>query len=98
MLLVRLLLCIVLCCTTAAALQAAEPKPLELVKGAKRILFLGDSITAGGRYVAAFDAWVIAQRWEHPPQIINMGLASETVSGLSEDNHAGGKFPRPDLA
>jgi len=30
-------------------------------------------------------------------EIIDLGLASETVSGLSEDGHAGGKFPRPDL-
>jgi lysophospholipase L1-like esterase len=29
--------------------------------------------------------------------IIPLGLASETVSGLSEPGHAGGKFPRPDL-
>lgn len=28
---------------------------------------------------------------------INVGLPSETVSGLSEEGHAGGKFPRPDL-
>jgi lysophospholipase L1-like esterase len=30
--------------------------------------------------------------------VINAGLPSETVSGLSEEGHAGGKFPRPDLA
>jgi hypothetical protein len=30
-------------------------------------------------------------------EVIDMGLPSETVSGLSEDGHAGGKFPRPDL-
>ena len=30
--------------------------------------------------------------------LIDCGLASETVSGLSEEGHAGGKFPRPDLA
>jgi lysophospholipase L1-like esterase len=29
--------------------------------------------------------------------VINVGLSSETVSGLSEKGHAGGKFPRPDL-
>src|SRR5262249_21025713 len=29
--------------------------------------------------------------------IIGLGLASETLSGLSEDGHAGGKFPRPCL-
>ena len=30
-------------------------------------------------------------------KVINCGLPSETVSGLSEPDHAGGKFPRPDL-
>jgi lysophospholipase L1-like esterase len=29
--------------------------------------------------------------------MINLGLPSETVSGLSEPGHAGGSFPRPDL-
>lgn len=28
---------------------------------------------------------------------MNLGLPSETVSGLSEPGHAGGRFPRPDL-
>jgi lysophospholipase L1-like esterase len=30
-------------------------------------------------------------------EFINCGLPSETVSGLSEEGHAGGQFPRPDL-
>jgi lysophospholipase L1-like esterase len=30
-------------------------------------------------------------------EIINVGLPSETVSGLSEPGHADGQFPRPDL-
>ena len=30
-------------------------------------------------------------------EFVNCGLSSETVSGLSEDGHAGGKFPRPDV-
>lgn len=76
---------------------ASADEPLALVKESKRILFLGDSITASGQYVAQFDAWLVAQRWETTPQVINCGLPSETVSGLSEDGHAGGKFPRPDL-
>ena len=69
----------------------------ELLSQSKRVLILGDSITAAGGYVADLDAWIVAQRWKNPPRVINMGLASETVSGLSEEGHAGGKFPRPDL-
>lgn len=34
---------------------------------------------------------------ERKLEIINVGLPSETVSGLSETGHADGKFPRPDL-
>lgn len=71
---------------------------LKLLQNARRVVFLGDSITAGGSYVAFVEAWVVSLRLPHPPEIINMGLASETVSGLSEEGHAGGQFPRPDLA
>src|SRR5687768_16044307 len=75
----------------------ATPTPQALLIGSKRVLFLGDSITASGRYVAALDAWLSAVHREQRPELLNAGLPSETVSGLSEDGHAGGKFPRPDL-
>jgi lysophospholipase L1-like esterase len=89
----------ILALLTIAPARAEEgPPPLKLMKDAQRIVFLGDSITASGGYVAAFDAWLVAQRWERTPTVINMGLPSETVSGLSEEGHAGGAFPRPDLA
>lgn len=79
-------------------LAAAEPAPRRMVTDARRILFLGDSITAAGQYVAYFEAWLATQKLSQPPVVINCGLPSETVSGLSEEGHAGGKFPRPDLA
>ncbi|MDP1795920.1 MAG: SGNH/GDSL hydrolase family protein [Planctomycetaceae bacterium] len=82
----------------ATTLRAVEPSPLELLQNAKRVVFLGDSITAAGQYVADVEAWMLTQKWERRPFVINAGLPSETVSGLSEDGHAGGKFPRPDLA
>jgi lysophospholipase L1-like esterase len=69
----------------------------ELLKNAQRILFLGDSITASGGYVVDFETWRVLRRDAEPRPLINMGLASETTSGLSEEGHAGGKFPRPDL-
>ncbi len=80
-----------------SAVNAFAAEPLDLVKNSQRILFLGDSITAAGGYIAHFDAWLVSQRWEKTPTVINCGLPSETVSGLSEEGHAGGKFPRPDL-
>lgn len=63
----------------------------------ERILFLGDSITYAGTYVQMVEAALVAQHPDKHFQIMNLGLASETVSGLSEDGHADGKFPRPDL-
>lgn len=63
----------------------------------KRLLFLGDSITYGGTYVQILEAALIAAHPETSWEVLNLGLSSETVSGLSEEGHAGGKFPRPDL-
>jgi lysophospholipase L1-like esterase len=63
----------------------------------KRILILGDSITQGATYVAYIDGAMIIAQPEVKYDLISAGLSSETVSGLSEPGHAGGKFPRPDL-
>lgn len=73
------------------SLHAAEP-PAE-----KRIAFLGDSITQGGRYIEIIEAALVAQFPDSGKTFIPLGLSSETVSGLSEPGHAGGKFPRPNL-
>jgi lysophospholipase L1-like esterase len=68
-----------------------------LIENARRIVFLGDSITYGGDYIEFFEAFVRKQYPRAELDIINLGLPSETVSGLSEPGHAGGAFPRPDL-
>ena len=72
--------------------------PSFLLKQSKTTVFLGDSITAAGQYIGLVETWLLTQKLERLPHVIDAGLASETVSGLSEDGHAGGKFPRPDLA
>ncbi len=92
------LLALLACLFFSPLLRAEEPHRRDLLKQSRRIVFLGDSITAAGRYVACFDAWLETQKLEHKPLVIDAGLPSETVSGLSEEGHAGGKFPRPDLA
>ena len=69
----------------------------DFLPGVKRILFLGDSITYSGEYVDTFEAFLLTQFPDRQFVVINCGLPSETVSGLSEAGHAGGKFPRPDL-
>ncbi len=78
--------------------HTAVKSPETLLMNSRRIVFLGDSITAAGPYVAYFDAWLTSLRLDQLPQVIDAGLPSETVSGLSEEGHAGGQFPRPDLA
>jgi lysophospholipase L1-like esterase len=58
---------------------------------------LGDSITYSGAYIGFTEAYFITRYPGRALEFINLGLPSETVSGLSEEGHAGGKFPRPDL-
>jgi len=71
----------------AAAAQPAKP----------RIVFLGDSITHSGQYIAMFETARLLKDRKLEVETLSLGLSSETVSGLSEEGHAGGKFPRPDL-
>jgi lysophospholipase L1-like esterase len=59
-----------------------------------RILFLGDSITAGGHYVSFIEYYLNKRHAQQQFDIISIGLSSETVSGLSETDHP---FPRPCL-
>ncbi|MFM8704405.1 MAG: SGNH/GDSL hydrolase family protein, partial [Planctomycetia bacterium] len=77
-------------------LSAHADTPGDLVLHAKRIVCLGDSITHGGGWVAPLAAWLEREGIE--ADVINMGLPSETVSGLTEAGQADGKFPRADLA
>ncbi len=43
------------------------------------------------------EAWLHLQFPEATVEFLNLGLPSETASGLSEPGHAGGSFPRPDV-
>ena len=95
-------LCLVLCTFAATSLAQNRPKqnkPMNLkpLRGVSRLLFLGDSITYAGGYVDALDAALFLHAPHQHYQLLNVGLPSETVSGLTEPNHAGGAFPRPDL-
>ncbi|WP_167859343.1 SGNH/GDSL hydrolase family protein [Paenibacillus cymbidii] len=56
------------------------------------VLFLGDSITDNGTYIAMMDAYF---KWHHPDKrirLLNLGVSSETAAGTSEPDHP---FPRP---
>jgi lysophospholipase L1-like esterase len=85
------LIALVLACGTATT--AAEPPPA----GAGRVVFLGDSITYSGQYVEYVEAVLRVRDPARRCEFLNLGLPSETASGLSEPGHAGGQFPRPDL-
>lgn len=85
-------------CFLASHGVAEDRQREQLLRGARTIVFLGDSITFGGGYVADFEAWLLTKKLAPAPMVINVGLPSETVSGLSEEGHADGRFPRPDLA
>lgn len=61
---------------------------------ARRILFLGDSITHAGGYINLVETQFRLQGISPLPEFINLGLSSETCSGLSEPDHP---FPRPDV-
>ena len=63
----------------------------------KRIVFLGNSITYTGQYVSYIEAYMTLHYPARHIEYVNVGLPSETVSGLSEPGHAGGVFARPDL-
>lgn len=73
---------------------AAWPATAFVLRPQERIVFLGDSVTAAGHFTVYVEA---ALRTRFPGQIyqvINSGLGSETVSGLTEDDHPG---KRPDV-
>lgn len=56
------------------------------------IAFLGDSITDNGRYIAFMQAYFAQHMPDQNLTFINLGVSSETASGLSEPEHP---FPRP---
>jgi len=80
------------------ALHAAPPADAgPKLQNVHRIVFLGDSITYAGQYVELIEAYCVSRFPDRQLEFLNLGLPSETVSGLSEAGHAGGQFPRPDL-
>ena len=87
---IRFALALALSSALAAPLAARDADSLA----GKRVVFLGDSITQAGGYVA-FTTYYLEKLYPKKDfDILGLGLASETLSGLSEDGHAGGKFPR----
>src|SRR5205807_3938434 len=65
-----------------------------LLEDGQRVVFLGDSNTFAGTYIAYLDAYLFTRFPGKKFELINLGLPSETVSGLSEPDHP---YPRPDV-
>jgi lysophospholipase L1-like esterase len=95
----RRALILTVCGLLAISLHAADAPallPPELAK-AHRVVVLGDSITYAGNYVDFIEAAIRLRDPAWRGEIVEIGLPSETVSGLSEPGHADGRFLRPDL-
>ena len=60
----------------------------------ERVVFLGDSVTAAGQFVTYLDLQLRIDHGKDTPELINLGLPSEGVTGLSERPHP---FPRPNV-
>lgn len=84
---------------TQAAENAADVanKSSFSLPGVHRIVFLGDSITQAGDYVADCECWLLAHGIQ--VEVLNLGLASETASQLTEAENAAHLkkygFPKP---
>lgn len=93
----RTVLCVLCFSLYNLQVMAQQNEKEFALSEARNVLFLGNSITYAGQYVAMTESLLLAAHPKSKSQFINLGLPSETVSGLSEPNHAGGKFPRPCL-
>ena len=76
--------------TSAMSSPFPQVQASDLSKG--RIMFLGDSITMAGYYVSDIEYVLNVKLPRQQFDLISVGLASETLSGLSESVHP---FPRP---
>ena len=85
-----LCVCLASLLVTPFALGASGNGIPDMSKG--RIIFLGDSITQAGEYVSFVEYALNCTYPKLSFDIVSIGLASETVSGLTESVHP---FPRP---
>jgi lysophospholipase L1-like esterase len=87
-------------CAAAFAQAEAEAESVSESKSqwdelldASPWVFLGDSNTYSGGYIAMLDAWLNSDQGSKPKvRLLNLGMSSETASGLSEVDHP---FKRP---
>lgn len=80
LLVLRLALVVCLAILPWAQVRAESPEIPQL-KGVKRMVFLGDSITQAGDYVTDIECWLQAK--QQKVEVLNLGLGSETASDLT---------------
>ncbi|MDA0812971.1 MAG: DUF1080 domain-containing protein [Verrucomicrobia bacterium] len=78
----------------ALVLSLSAEEPAAFLKSAKRIVFLGDSITNDGRYISVIETRLRQEGISPLPEMLNLGLPSEGCTGLTEPGHP---FPRPNV-
>jgi lysophospholipase L1-like esterase len=84
-------LCVLVCVHLCSSV--AHSAPFALRPG-DRVLFLGDSNTFAGRHIAVVEGYLVTRFPDAAFDVINLGLPSETASGLSEADHP---YPRPSV-
>ncbi len=86
---------IVVCICTMIPAQPARADLHKLMQAKQhKILFLGDSNTFSGLYITYVEGYLRTRFPDEPWELLNLGLPSETLSGLSEPDHP---YPRPDV-
>jgi len=81
-------------CLSLGLLLAAPADAKFSLRSGQRVVFLGDSITFAGMYIQQVDAYLATRFPDQRFELLNLGLPSETVSGLSEPDHP---YPRPSV-
>ncbi len=78
--------------SVVALLVSLAAAQAGILKAGQRVVFLGDSNTYAAHYVDFIEASLLTQAPDLKVELLNVGLPSETTSGLSEPDHP---FPRP---
>ncbi|MEL7335763.1 MAG: GDSL-type esterase/lipase family protein, partial [Planctomycetota bacterium] len=90
----KTLLAVLLCGVSLAVATTGVADDGMPFRDGERVLFLGDSITNDGTYAAIIEFYLWQKYPDRDITVINLGLSSETVSGITEPVHP---FPRPNV-
>ena len=75
------------CMAQPFRLMAQGESAVMPIQDRERIVFLGDSITQGGQYVAYLETLMRLRSPGKSFEVHNHGISSETISGTSEPDH-----------